>query len=251
MASLQQDLDSAYPLLDIQILGVNEKGLDFSNGAITEGRDLPWLQDVDEDGNGTSDVWHDSWNVTYRDVVILDGGNVRFGTFNVTSNDLANIDNYEALRELLIDAAMETQKPWMNANNPLDVNNDGFIHPLDVLLVVNKINDEGSGDLPPPTGTELPTTFYDCSGDNLVSPLDVLRIVNFLNSQSDAGGESEASPAVGQSSLASNTFSSDALSTIADRLEAPASLTLLEATVEVPRWQREVDSVYSEIAERW
>ena len=103
MASLQQDLDSAHPLLNIQLLGINEKGLEFSNGAITANRDLPWLQDVDADEDGRSDAFH-SWDVTLRDVVVLDGENSRFGTFNVDSNDLASSDNYNALRELLIDA---------------------------------------------------------------------------------------------------------------------------------------------------
>ena len=191
MDSLQQDLNAAYPLLEIQILGVNQRGIELSNGAITAERDIPWLQDVDEDGNGVSDVWGDLWEVTYRDVVILGGDNSKLDTYNVTSNDLAESTNYDTLREMLIDAAMDTQKPWMNESNPLDVNDDGAVQPLDVLLIVNKLNQDGSGELPAPTGTELPATLYDSSGDNLVSPLDVLQIVNFINSESDQNGEGE------------------------------------------------------------
>lgn len=192
---MQQDLRSSHPLLDIQILGVNQKGIELSNEAITRERDIPWLQDVDADGNGVSDVWGDLWGITYRDVVILGGDNSRFDTYNVTSNDLSDQGNYQSLRQLLIDAAMETQKPWMNASNPLDVNADGFVQPLDVLLVVNKINQDGSGLLPAPTGTELPGTLFDSSGDNSVSPLDVLQIVNFINAESDVSPEGEASQA--------------------------------------------------------
>ena len=34
---------------------------------------MPWLQDVDGDGDGRSDVWLNSWDVEYRDVLIVDG----------------------------------------------------------------------------------------------------------------------------------------------------------------------------------
>ncbi len=196
---MQQELNAAHPLLQIQILGINEKGLELSNSAITDGRDLPWLQDRDDDGNDLSDVWHDLWDITYRDVVVLEGDNSVFGTYNLTINDLATPENYQAMRALLVDAAMETQKPWMNANDPLDVNGDGSVHPLDVLLVINKINEDGNGELPAPSGTTLPSLLFDCNGDNILSPLDVIQIVNYLNSQSMVGeGESNSPLSVKQ-----------------------------------------------------
>lgn len=46
-------------------------------------------------------VW-DSWQITYRDVVILDGNNVPVAVFNLTSNDLQNSANYQALKDLLL-----------------------------------------------------------------------------------------------------------------------------------------------------
>ncbi len=101
---MQNDLDANYPKLDIQILGVNETGQEADNDVITKGRDIPWLQDVDEDEDGHSDVWT-SWDVTYRDVVILDGENVKVGTFNVTTYNLQIPENYNALRQMFIDAA--------------------------------------------------------------------------------------------------------------------------------------------------
>lgn len=188
---MQKDLGAAHPLLEIQILGINERGLEFSNDVVTADRDIPWLQDVDLDGNGTADVGNDLWDANYRDVIVLDGDNSEVETFNLTSNDLAEPVNYDFLREVLIDAAMATQKPWTNETNALDVNNDGFVHPLDVLLVINKINQDGSGELPAPTGTDMPDMLYDCSGDNLVSALDVIQIINFLNSETAGNGEGE------------------------------------------------------------
>ena len=91
---MQNDLNANYPQLGIRIVGVNEVGHEAGNPLITEGRDLPWLQDNDNDGNFQSDVWYDSWNVTFRDVIILDADNVEVGRFNLTTNDLADVENY-------------------------------------------------------------------------------------------------------------------------------------------------------------
>ena len=101
---MQNDLAVSYPDLDIQILGVNEMGHEPGNGSVTAGRDIPWLQDVDADHDRRSDLWT-SWDVTYRDVVILDTTNTRVGVFNVTSQSLQVPDNYNTLRQMLIDAA--------------------------------------------------------------------------------------------------------------------------------------------------
>lgn len=211
---------------------------------ITENRDLPWLQDRDDDQNGQSDVWFDSWNVEYRDVVILDGDNNRFGTFNVTSSDLAKTENYALLRELMIDAAMATQKPWMNPNNPLDINNDGFVHPLDVLLVVNRINAEGTGDLSPPTGSEWPATFYDCNGDNFISPLDVLQIINFLNASSSSG-EGEAARSEHQSETTPAAPVSQEIVPVGQFYWQPIASDLPQQDRDAWRWQTEVDRYFA------
>ncbi len=66
---------------------------------MTDGRDLPWLQDTDEDL-----VW-DSWDHVYRDVVLLGPSNEEVGRYNVTEFDLSDDDNYAALVELLVEAA--------------------------------------------------------------------------------------------------------------------------------------------------
>ena len=66
---------------------------------MTDGRDLPWLQDTDEDL-----VW-DSWDHVYRDVIILGPSNEEVGRYNVSSFDLSDDDNYTALVELLVEAA--------------------------------------------------------------------------------------------------------------------------------------------------
>ena len=107
---MQQELDSENPELAISILGVNEFGEETGNSLMTAGRDLPWLQDIDDGGDGNSDTW-DSWDVTFRDVIITDSNNVQVAVYNLTSNDLANSENFATLKQLLIDAASATSNP--------------------------------------------------------------------------------------------------------------------------------------------
>lgn len=61
--------------------------------------DLPLLQDTEEVGAWTA------WDVTWRDVVILDDENVPVATVNVTSQDLGTPEGYAALKELLLEVA--------------------------------------------------------------------------------------------------------------------------------------------------
>ena len=102
---MQYELDLGYPDLDFQILGVNEFGHESGNDLVTPGTDLPWLQDADVDLDGSSDVWT-SWDVDYRDVVILDATNTKVGVFNLTSHGLQEPDNYNSLRNMLVEAAV-------------------------------------------------------------------------------------------------------------------------------------------------
>ena len=73
-------------------------------------------------------------------------------------------------------------EPWQNPRTREDVSNDYHIAPNDVLLVINKINRDGSQKLPvPPVPPELPPFYYDVSGDNHLSPVDALIVINDLN----------------------------------------------------------------------
>ncbi|MBC7854411.1 MAG: hypothetical protein IAF94_13340 [Pirellulaceae bacterium] len=77
--------------------------------------------------------------------------------------------------------------PSSNPHNPLDVNNDGDISPIDALLVINEINANGSHALGTIGFHTAP--FIDTDRDNVVSPHDVLLIINHLNAQQS--GESD------------------------------------------------------------
>ena len=76
----------------------------------------------------------------------------------------------------LTDTATST---WQNPANKYDVNADGIVSGLDVLLIINRLLDGGAGPLPP-VATVPP--YLDVSGNGSLEPLDALQIINFLNS---------------------------------------------------------------------
>ncbi len=48
-------------------------------------------------------MW-ERWQATYRDVHVVDADGARVAVYNLTEHDLADADNYEALKGLLLDA---------------------------------------------------------------------------------------------------------------------------------------------------
>jgi len=81
-------------------------------------------------------------------------------------------------------------RTWQNPRNPLDVNADGVVVPLDVLLLINDINSRGARPLSlPPLAPLLPPPYLDTNGDGEVGPLDALLVINSLNRGSEGEGE--------------------------------------------------------------
>jgi len=98
--------------------------------------------------------------------------------------------------------------PFTNPQDPLDVNNDGNISPLDALLIINMLN---AGQTTPPAPSISGNPFVDINNDGAISPLDALLIINWLNTNTsvtpDGGGEGE--------SAASDTATDDYFATLA------------------------------------
>lgn len=92
--------------MDLQILGVNERGEESANALVVAGRTCPWLQETAEER-----VW-EPWRVRYRDVVILDrSGKVR-SIYNLTDHSLGDAASYVALKQLFLDAGrLNAQRP--------------------------------------------------------------------------------------------------------------------------------------------
>ena len=143
---MQNDLEAEYPGLDIQLLGVNAFGHESGVGVATEGRVIPLLQDVDDDGNSLSDTW-DLWDVEWRDVVILDADNIPVAVYNLTDNDLADPYSYEALKNLLVETAnVEVNESSISGYVYFDTNNDGIRDAAELAISQVEISLSGTDD---------------------------------------------------------------------------------------------------------
>jgi Dockerin type I domain len=69
---------------------------------------------------------------------------------------------------------------WQNPGQPLDINDDSSVSPLDALVGINRLNDVGASALDP-RAVDSTEPFYDSNRDGSHSPLDVLLVINALN----------------------------------------------------------------------
>ena len=69
--------------------------------------------------------------------------------------------------------------------NALDVNRDGLVTPMDVLLIINELNRAEHR-------IEVAGYKLDVTGDGLLSPIDALQVINYLNGSRLLEGEGEA-----------------------------------------------------------
>jgi hypothetical protein len=95
---MQSDFDMMKLTVPIALHGVNAVGHESGNDLATAGRTIPWLQDeADVDAFGL-------WQVTYRDVIVLDAENRVFAVYNLSVHDLGNPANYDELKALILSA---------------------------------------------------------------------------------------------------------------------------------------------------
>ena len=96
----------------------------------------------------------------------------------------------EATATVTIDVAGVTD--WQNPHNPLDINGDGTISTIDIVLLINLLNLKGSHPL---AGIdEVPPPWVDTNGDGSVSAIDVIRVINWINLYGIAEGEQTILP---------------------------------------------------------
>ena len=79
------------------------------------------------------------------------------------------------------------RRDYLAANPFADVNMDGFVSPIDALVLVNDLNNNGVGDHS--LIHNQPFTFLDVNRDGMRTPSDVLQVIGILNS--DGAGEVE------------------------------------------------------------
>jgi len=112
---------------------------------------------------------------------------------------------------------------YHNALEPLDVNDDSYVAPIDAMIIINQLNVgspvdlEAEGDLPPGF-----TGFVDVDNDMVLSPADALNVINGLNrgapvvDQLTTITESDVKGLLDRASSASST-SVDVIVAIVDR----------------------------------
>ncbi|QDV27539.1 GEVED domain-containing protein [Aureliella helgolandensis] len=105
----------------------------------------------------------------------------------------------------------------------LDVSNDGFISPIDVLQVITYLNSGRPNQLTLPVNTDF--QFLDVNGDGVVAPIDALVVINYLNSLSPVvGGEGEGEGEAGSTSTEIQTvLASDWAPGLETRLASPTT----------------------------
>jgi len=106
--------------------------------------------------------------------------------------------------------------PWQNEENTADANADGSVSPVDALVIINHINDQGSGTLPVPPPTNI-VFFFDTNGDGSVSPVDVLIVINLLNTNGE--GEDSHPPRL----IPMTSWVGSAMSPVDTAVRRPAS----------------------------
>ena len=75
---------------------------------------------------------------------------------------------------------------FQNPIEPMDVNDDGEITPVDALMVINRLRKEGRED-----GDRM---FTDVNGDGILTPIDALVVINGINSGARARQHPPAPP---------------------------------------------------------
>ena len=94
------------------------------------------------------------------------------------------VHNGVRVHQLATDIALlqlENELPWQNPLMKLDVDSDGSITPLDVLLIINLLNESDTWRLDASNPRHAAAGYVDVDGDGNLSPLDVLMVINELN----------------------------------------------------------------------
>ena len=99
VACFQGELDAAGTTVPINLVGVGQAGTGSNNDGITDGRDIPWLQD-----DNTADAWGE-WGAGKYEFMIVDASGEVVALYNLGQSNLVNSSNYDMVKQHLIDLA--------------------------------------------------------------------------------------------------------------------------------------------------
>ncbi len=129
----------------------------------------------------------------------------------------------DVVRPLVTDTQVFTVEFYSAHHNRelgIDVNSDGEVSPIDVLLIINFLNSGASSNstigLRPFEGI-----FRDVNDDRFIAPNDALMVINYLNGQAGGGAEGEGESLAG--------FADDELAMLPDdELRIAAIVSLMD-----------------------
>jgi hypothetical protein len=122
-----------------------------------------------------------------------------------------------------------TDTIYQNPVNRFDVNGDGFISPIDALLIINDLNLNGPRPLPP--GSFTPPPYLDVNGSNSVEPSDALQVINYLNLMGNGEGPLDGEGEGEAVQIVSMVTPSQMISTVGPQVVRDLRQSLLEAAL--------------------
>jgi hypothetical protein len=110
----------------------------------------------------------------------------------VMSNTVNGSTDFAGLTSTIVDGLIILPRTWSNPGDPLDVDGNGRVTPLDALIVIGYLNAHPDASMLPAM-PHTPPPFYDVDGDDYVTAAHVLTVINFLNAHEPTrAGEGEA-----------------------------------------------------------
>ncbi|MFN9601846.1 MAG: dockerin type I domain-containing protein [Planctomycetota bacterium] len=106
---------------------------------------------------------------------------------SITESFVYLVNNFLHQAEAQATFTIQGGSRWHNLNFPVDVISNGFVDPLDVLVLINYINAYGTRTLDDEFDGGRSEHFLDVDNDGTASPLDVLIVINWINSRGSNG----------------------------------------------------------------
>ncbi len=123
---------------------------------------------------------------------VHNGSQISTDSFTYRALDAARNASVETTVNITITAATcsiasePTSGRWRECGTGRrDVNADGFITPVDALIIINFLNVNRGGRSV--VGLPAPPPYRDVDGNNFIAPLDALLVINYLNSRRSSG----------------------------------------------------------------
>ena len=106
---------------------------------------------------------------------------------SITESFVYLVNNFLHQAEAQATFTIQGGSRWHSLNFPVDVISNGFVDPLDVLVLINYINAYGTRTLDDEVDGGRSEHFLDVDNDGTASPLDVLIVINWINSRGSNG----------------------------------------------------------------